>query len=112
MVSLTQSLHSYYAALKGGHAAEHAANALLTNFAHRIFCSLGDAKSAEWASGLLGQRLETMIGGSMAPPESLWDTPMGRTKVAGSFNQSYQPIPQPHVVVYTFRTGCARAAGA
>ena len=32
MVVLTQSLHSYFAALKGGHAAEHQANALLTNF--------------------------------------------------------------------------------
>jgi hypothetical protein len=50
MVVLTQSLHSYFAALKGGHAAEHQANALLTNFAEKIFCSLGDAKSAEWAT--------------------------------------------------------------
>jgi type IV secretory pathway TraG/TraD family ATPase VirD4 len=87
MVVLTQSLHSYFAALKDGQAAEHAANALLTNFAHRIFCSLGDAKSAEWASGLLGQQLETMIGGSLAPEESVWDTLMGHTKFTGTFSQ-------------------------
>jgi len=105
MVVLTQSLHSYYAALKGGHAAEHAANALLTNFAHRIFCSLGDAKSADWASGLLGQRLETMIGGSMAPEESMYDTLMGQTKFTGSFNQSYQPVLQPNVFMHGLRTG-------
>jgi type IV secretory pathway TraG/TraD family ATPase VirD4 len=105
MVVLTQSLHSYYAALKGGHAAEHAANALLTNFAHRLFCSLGDAKSAEWASGLLGNRLETMIGGSMAPEESMWDTLMGRTKFTGSFHQTYQPVLQPNVFMHGLRTG-------
>jgi type IV secretory pathway TraG/TraD family ATPase VirD4 len=105
MVVLTQSLHSYYAALKGGHAAEHQANALLTNFAHRIFCSLGDAKSAEWASGLLGKRLETMIGGSMAPEESMWDTLMGRTKFTGSFSQHYEPVLQPNVFMHNLRTG-------
>jgi hypothetical protein len=105
MVVLTQSLHSYYAALKGGHAAEHEANSLLTNFAHRIFCSLGDAKSAEWASGLLGKRLETMIGGSMAPQESMWDTLMGNTKFTGSFSQHYEPILQPNVFMHNLRTG-------
>ena len=105
MVVLTQSLHSYFAALKGDHAAEHAANALLTNFAHRIFCSLGDAKSADWASGLLGQQLETMIGGSMAPEESMWDTLMGRTKFTGSFSQHYEPVLQPGVFMHDLRTG-------
>jgi len=112
MVVLTQSLHSYYSALKGGQAAEHQANALLTNFAHRIFCSLGDAKSAEWASGLLGQRLETMIGGSMAPEESMWDTLMGRTKFTGSFNQTYQPVLQPNVFMHGLRTGSGGVADA
>ena len=105
MVVLTQSLHSYFAALKGGHAAEHGANALLTNFAHRIFCSLGDAKSAEWASGLLGQQLETMIGGSLAPEESVWDTLMGKTKFTGTFSQHYEPILQPNVFMHNLRTG-------
>ena len=112
MVVLTQSLHSYYAALRGGQAAEHEANALLTNFAHRIFCSLGDAKSAEWASGLLGQRLETMIGGSMAPEESMWDTLMGRTKFSGSFSQTYQPVLQPNVFMHGLRTGSEGVADA
>lgn len=112
MVVLTQSLHSYYAALKGDDAAEHAANSLLTNFAHRIFCSLGDAKSAEWASGLLGQRLETMIGGSMALEESMYDTLMGRTKFTGSFNQTYQPVLQPNVFMHGLRTGSGGVADA
>jgi hypothetical protein len=112
MVVLTQSLHSYYAALKGGQAAEHAANALLTNFGHRIFCSLGDATSAQWASGLLGQRLETMIGGNLSPEESLYDTFMGRTKFSGTFNQSYQPVLQPNVFMHGLRTGSGGVADA
>ncbi len=112
MVVLTQSLHSYYSALKGDQAAEHAANALLTNFAHKVFCSLGDAKSAEWASGLLGQRLETMIGGSMAPEESVYETLMGRTKFTGSFNQAYQPVLQPGVFMHGLRTGSGGVADA
>jgi hypothetical protein len=112
MVVLTQSLHSYYAALKGGHAAEHAANALLTNFAHRIFCSLGDAKSAEWAAGLLGQQLETMIGGSMAPEESMLDTLMGHSKFTGSFSQQYTPVLQPNVFMHNLRTGSNGVADA
>jgi len=112
MIVLTQSLHSYYSALKGGHAAEHAANALLTNFAHRIFCSLGDAKSADWASGLLGQRLETMIGGSLAPEDSMWDTLMGHTKFSGSFTQTYQPVVQPSVFMHNLRTGSGGVADA
>ncbi len=112
MVVLTQSLHSYFAALKGGHAAEHQANALLTNFAHRIFCSLGDAKSAEWASGLLGQRLETMIGGSLAPEESVWDTLMGHSKFTGNFSQHYEPVLQPNVFMHQLRTGQGGVADA
>src|SRR5581483_4703244 len=66
-VVLTQSLHSYYSALSGGHNAEHHANALLTNFATRIFCALGDAASAKWASDMCGRSRQTMIGGSMEP---------------------------------------------
>lgn len=112
MAVYTQSLHSYYSALKGDHAAENAAQSLLTNFAHRIFCSLGDAKSAEWASGLLGQRLETMIGGSMTPEESMYDTLMGRTKFTGSFQQSYQPVLQPAVFMHGLRTGSGGVADA
>jgi len=112
MVVLTQSLHSYYAALKGSQAAEHEANALLSNFAHRIFCSLGDAASATWASGLLGARLETMIGGSMAPDESMFDALMGRSKFTGSFSQQYTPILQPNVFMHNLRTGSEGVADA
>lgn len=92
---LTQSVHSYYAALSGGQAAEHSANALLTNFATRIFCALGDANSAQWASELCGKSRQVLIGGSLAPEESVWDTVMGRAKFTGSFSEHVENNVEP-----------------
>ena len=48
MFVLTQSLHSYYAALNGGQAAEHQANALLTNPGTQAFFA---ARAMQRASG-------------------------------------------------------------
>src|SRR5262249_50657730 len=72
MVYLTQSLHSYYSALTG-QSGKHQADALLTNFHHKLFHALGDVQTAEWASGLIGKSLQTFVGGSMAPATDLWD---------------------------------------
>ena len=65
-VFLAQSLQSYYGAFKGENG-RHKVDALLSGFGHRIFHSLGDLQTAEWASALTGKRLETFIGGSMQP---------------------------------------------
>jgi hypothetical protein len=112
MVVLTQSLHSYFAALKGGQAAEHQANSLLTNFATKIFCCLGDEKSARWASDLLGDRREVMIGGSMAPEDSAWDILTGNSKFSGSFSEAYQPVVRPGTFMHGLRTGAGGVADA
>ena len=58
---LTQSLHSYYGALTGD-AGRNQADALLTNFSTRIMHAIGDAKTAEWASEMLGRELESFVG--------------------------------------------------
>ena len=79
MVFLTQSLHSYYAALKG-QTGRHQADMLLTNFHTKIFHAVGDVKTAEWAAGLIGKSLQTFVGSSMAPPESLYDEFMGAAR--------------------------------
>jgi len=105
MAVLTQSLHSYYAALSGSQAAEHMANALLTNFAHRIFCALGDAKSAQWASDLCGKSRQILISGSMAPQQDLWDEWMGRTKFTGSFSEHLENNVEPVEFMHGLRTG-------
>ena len=102
---LTQSLHSYYSALSGGQAAEHSANALLTNFAHRVFCALGDAKSAQWASELCGKSRQILISGSMAPQQDLWDEMIGRSKFTGSFSEHLENNVEPVEFMHGLRTG-------
>ena len=104
-VVLTQSLHSYYSALNGGQAAEHSANALLTNFAHRIFCALGDAKSAQWASELCGRSRQVLIGGSTAPQQDMWDEMMGRSKFTGSFSEHLENNVEPVAFMHGLKTG-------
>jgi len=104
-VVLTQSLHSYYSALNGGQAAEHSANALLTNFAHRVFCALGDAKSAQWAAELCGKSRQILISGSMAPQQDIWDEMMGRSKFTGSFSEHLENNVEPVEFMHGLRTG-------
>jgi hypothetical protein len=104
MVYLTQSLHSYYGTLKG-ETGKHQADALLTNFHHKVFHALGDVQTAEWASGLIGKTLTTFHGGSMAPQDSLMDELCGRGRFTGSFNTHYEKILQDNVFLNGMRTG-------
>jgi len=105
MVVLSQSLSSYYSALKG-ESGRNLADALLPNFSTKIFHALGDLKSAEWASGLIGKKLETFFGVSMAPAEDLWEEINGRGKVTMSTSEHYEPVLQPaSVFMNGLRTG-------
>lgn len=106
LVFLTQSLHSYYSTLKGEDG-RHQADALLSNFSHRVIHSVGDIQTAEWASGLVGKRLETFIGGSMQPT-SFYDEIMGNQQFSGSFSTHYEPVLQPHIFMNGLRTGGKR----
>jgi Type IV secretion-system coupling protein DNA-binding domain len=104
-VVLTQSLHSYYAALNGGPAAEHLANAMLSNFGTRIFTALGDSKSAQWASEFCGRSKQILISGSMAPQQEMWDELMGRTSYTGSFSEHMESNVEPVEFMHGLRTG-------
>ncbi len=103
MAYLTQSLHSYYSALSG-QAGRHQADALLTNFHHKIFHALGDVQTAEWASGLIGKSLQTFIGGSMAANGSLWEELVGRSQYTGNFSEHYEYVLQNNVFLNGLRT--------
>jgi hypothetical protein len=103
MIVLTQSVHSFYAEL-GRDTGEHQADALLTNFGTKIFHSVGDDKTAGFASSLVGKSLQTFHGGSMAPQEDLWDELMGKSRFTGSFSTHYENILQ-HNVFMNMRTG-------
>lgn len=104
MVYLTQSLHSYYAALHG-QAGKHQADALLTNFHHKLFHAVGDVQTAEWASGLIGKSLQTFVGGSMAPVADIWDELVGKSQYTGNFSQHYELILQNNMFLNGLRTG-------
>ena len=62
---------------KGGH---HEADSLLTNFGHVVVHTVGDAKSAQYASGILGNRRELFIGTSSGNA-SMWDVLSGKSEV-------------------------------
>jgi hypothetical protein len=104
MCVLSQSLASYYAALKGD-AGRHQADSLLTNFHTKIFHALGDVKTAEWASGLLGKERQVFIGSSMAPSENLYDDFMGRSKATTATSEHYEAILQTNAFMNGMRTG-------
>lgn len=103
MIFLTQSLASYYGTLKG-ETGKQQADALLTNFHHKVFHALGDVATAEWASGLIGKELRTFIGGSTAPQGSMYDELCGQSKFTGSFSQHYEKVLQDNVFM-KLRTG-------
>lgn len=104
MVFLTQSLASYYSALKG-ETGKHQADALLTNFHHKVFHALGDVQTAEWASGLVGKCLQTFIGGSTQQQDNVFDQIYGASNFTGSFNQHYEKVLQDNVFMNGLRTG-------
>jgi type IV secretory pathway TraG/TraD family ATPase VirD4 len=104
LVMLTQSIHSYYAALHGERG-KHQADGLLTNFHTKIFHALGDQQTAEWASGLIGRSLQVFVGGSVQPADSLYDDLMGRNRYSGSFHENYENTLQSNVFMNGLRTG-------
>jgi hypothetical protein len=104
LVFLTQSLHSYYGAMKGK-TGKHQADALLTNFSTKIFHALGDEQSATWAQGLIGKEKETFIGSSMEPANNLHDELWGNSKLTTSMSEHYEPILQTKAFMHGLRCG-------
>lgn len=109
MVFLAQSIHSYYAALPG-EAGRHQADALMSNFAFKVFHACGDVQTAEMASNLVGKSLQTFVGGSMSPHGEMWDELTGQTRFTGSFSQHFESVVQPAEFMNGLRTG-GRANG-
>jgi hypothetical protein len=104
MVVLTQSLHSYYMSMKGD-AGKHQADALLTNFATKIFHALGDVQTAEWASGLIGKGREVFVGTSLSPVEDAYQEITSRGKVSTNASEHYEAMLKPNLLMNGLRTG-------
>ncbi len=103
MVTLTQSIHSYYTRLKEG--GEHEADSYLTNFYTKIAHALGDSKTAEYFGGLIGRKLTMHMGGSMKPAESPYDALFGQQGFSGSFSQQVENIVENTEFMQNMRTG-------
>lgn len=107
MVYLAQGRDSFYAAL--GEKKRPFADGLMSLFHHRVFHALGSAADAEYASSLLGKRLETSFGGQVRPPEDVFEGVFGhlwgQSQVHTSFNESWQPVLQPAVFMNGLRCG-------
>jgi hypothetical protein len=104
MFALTQTIHSEYGSIDG-HAGHHKADQLLANFGCHIY-HLVDAKTAQFASELLGQRRELFINTSIQlGKEEMFDILLGRMQATVSANETYQPVLQPRVFMSDLRTG-------
>ncbi len=104
MVYLTQSLASYYGAMKGETGKQHV-DSLIGNFGTKIFHAIGDVQTAEWASNLVGKERQTFTGGSMAPGADSYDQLVGQQTFTGTFSQQVDYIVQPNVFMNNLRTG-------
>jgi len=94
LVYLTQSVSSFYAAMKGD-AGKHQADALLANFSH-VIVHASDPVTAKWASSKLGKKKEILYGGSSSPPGdgTVWDDLYGNSRFNGSFSEHYEQVLQ------------------
>jgi hypothetical protein len=93
LVYLTQSVSSFYAAMKGesGH---HQADALLANFTTAIVHAC-DAVTAKWGCSRLGRKKEILFGGNTSQGESAWDDLYGNSRFSGSFSERWGDVLQP-----------------
>jgi type IV secretory pathway TraG/TraD family ATPase VirD4 len=105
LICLTQSLHAFYSAMKGGHTGEHMADSLLTNFGTKIFCAVGDDRTANYGSTLAGRTLRTFVGGSENQRMSVGDALFGNPVFSGSFNQHFEQVLQNRQFMTGLRTG-------
>lgn len=94
LVYLTQSVSSFYAAMKG-EAGKHQADALIANFA-TVIAHACDPVSAQWLVSKLGRRKEILYSGSSAPPPdaTVWDQLFGHSHASCSFSEHYEQVLQ------------------
>ncbi len=100
MIALTQSIHSCLGKMK-----EADAKALLTNFFIKVFHSIGDGETAQYASSLLGKRRESFVSFQPKQETSLGEEIFGLGGGTGNISESYQEILQPAVFMSGLRCG-------
>lgn len=103
MVAASQSRASLYANM-GGKAAEAKVDSLLNNFTHKIFHALGDVDTADWASSLVGRRMQFSLGGSEQPGHGM-ESFFGGGGWAVSLSQDLRAEMEADEFMYGLRTG-------
>jgi len=105
LVYLTQSVSSFYAAMKG-EAGRHQADALLANFSH-VIVHASDPVTAKWASSKLGRRKEILYSGSSSPGQDCtpYDQLFGNNHTSASFSEQMQPVLEDNAFMCELRTG-------
>jgi hypothetical protein len=94
LVYLTQSVSSFYAAMKGD-AGRHQSDSLLANFSH-VVVHASDPVTAKWASAKLGRRKEILYSGGSSPSaeSTAWDGIFGNNQASASFSEHYETVLQ------------------
>jgi len=104
LVYLSQSVSSFYAALKGD-SGKHQADALLASFSHAIVHA-SDPVTAKWAASKLGRKKELMCSGGFQPSEDgIYGELFGNTRFHGSFSEHYEQVLQDQAFQHGLRTG-------
>jgi hypothetical protein len=90
LINLTQSVSSFYAAMKGENG-RHQADALLANFA-TVIAHACDPVSAKWLGSKLGRRKEILYSGNISPRHdcTIWDQMFGQHHVSSGFSEHYE----------------------
>jgi hypothetical protein len=93
LVCLTQSVSSFYSAMKG-EAGKHQADALLANFT-TVIAHVCDPVSAKWLASRLGKKKEILFGGNSSQGDgTVWDELYGNSRFNGSFSERWEAVLQ------------------
>lgn len=90
-----------------GRSSEHSAETLLSTFGTKVLHTVGDAKTATWASELVGRGREIFLSPTEKPGSGMGDMLFGDPGVTVSMSEQYQPKIQPSV----FLSGGLRNGG-
>lgn len=101
MIVLTQSMHSFFSSIGGREAHSHT-KALLTNFGTKIFMTLGDDESAQYAASLIGRGILHLGSGDVRG--NIFDQ-LERAGSGYHFSEHFEQLLQNGMFMHGLRTG-------
>jgi hypothetical protein len=89
----------------GGAESQSKTKALLTNYGTKIFLTLGDDETAQYANSLIGRTKLLMAGSSMSRPFSIYEEILGQANATTSLNEHFEQRLQNAVFLHGLRCG-------